>query len=279
MLAARLMTGGSDRKAIDNSTLAFVGPEASDGLDFSVRGSAFRISPTAAGDADGAGLQTAVLTGVQPAMSSTLSSGAGGNSFNGEAFSDGQPELDAISSKPATQTDKSESAGFSALVHSQGSIHASSDKPSEVISSRVVDTAKVINQVVRDVKLHMQNDTSQLTIRLDPPHLGALRVEIVSNAGTITANLQSSNETVRSLLETNLPMLKDSLSQAGIRVDSFNVSSGTDFSSQFNQHRGSNWQQSGRHYGTQSSDSDMGTAAAFTSRQLTEATVSYNWLA
>jgi hypothetical protein len=77
-------------------------------------------------------------------------------------------------------------------------------------------------------------------------------------------------------------MLKESLSQAGIRVDSFNVSSGADFS-QFAGHGNSAWQQpkGSAHTGGGDVETDPASVpiSAVMSGSGPQAAASYSWLA
>jgi hypothetical protein len=142
----------------------------------------------------------------------------------------------------------------------------------------LVMTEKVINQVVRDVKLHLRDGNSSVTIRLEPPELGSLRVEIATRGGAVTASIESPNAAVRNLLETNLQALKDSLSQAGIKVDSFLVSSGADFS-QFAQRGNNPWQRSRNSHRGQGNPDEQIAAAAPVTASGTQSAASYSWLA
>mgnify|MGYP000352192521 CR=1 FL=1 len=73
-------------------------------------------------------------------------------------------------------------------------------------------------------------------LRLSPPELGTLRVEIAVRDGALSARLQAENHTVRNLLLDNLPALRERLAQQDIRIDRFQVDI-------FDQSQTSNWQQ------------------------------------
>jgi flagellar hook-length control protein FliK len=281
MVAANLAQTGEHRAAAEDTSTKTLGSEAVDGLDFSVRGSAVRISPTVEKDADNTLFRMTAVTGVESAVSSELAANTGGDFSGGDQNGESKLDTDAVLSDVQGKADQSEKGGFSAVLHSQGPAHAASDKPSEVISTRSPLAEKVIGQVVKDVRMNLKNDGTHITMRLDPPELGALKVEIVSQAGSITANLQAGNDVVKGLLETNLPMLKESLAQAGIKVDSFNVSSGADFS-QFNQHKNENWQQpqhQHRYHSGSNQEAVNIPTSAFVSGSGMNSTLSYNWLA
>lgn len=91
---------------------------------------------------------------------------------------------------------------------------------------RVV-SAKIIHQVVKSAKLQSLENGTGMVIRLDPPHLGNLQVNVTVSNGSVSASIQTSNETTSQLLQADMANLKQALSDAGIRVDSINVSVST----------------------------------------------------
>lgn len=106
---------------------------------------------------------------------------------------------------------------------------AARPEPVEALQSRIID------QVVRGISLHRAGEHSDIVVRLNPPELGALRLQ-VSQVATedatagMTAHIQTTNSQVRGLLETHMPLLMDSLARAGLRMDSISVSVGSSFS-------------------------------------------------
>ncbi len=87
-----------------------------------------------------------------------------------------------------------------------------------------------VDQVVRAIRVDLSEGRSEMHMRLDPPDLGQLQVRLVSEGGAVTARFHAETETVRALLESQLPALREALSEAGIKVQQFNVYAGTDFS-------------------------------------------------
>jgi len=90
---------------------------------------------------------------------------------------------------------------------------------------RVVEQ-KLIHEIVRAAKVQLTEGGASMTMRLDPPHLGLLQMSVSAQQGTVTANLQTSTEAARNALQADLSLLKQALSDAGITVDSINVSLG-----------------------------------------------------
>jgi len=96
-------------------------------------------------------------------------------------------------------------------------------------ASPAVDQTKIIDQVVREVKLHRFDGHSDLIVRLDPPDMGTLRLQITQSASGLTGHIQASTDSVRGLLQANLPALMDALSGAGLRMESVSVSVNSSF--------------------------------------------------
>lgn len=88
---------------------------------------------------------------------------------------------------------------------------------------RVIEQ-KVIRQIVQSARIQMVDGGANMTLRLDPPHLGTLNMSVSTQDGSVVAHIQTSTESARHVLQADLPTLKQALSDAGIVVDSINVS-------------------------------------------------------
>jgi len=62
-------------------------------------------------------------------------------------------------------------------------------------------------------------------MRLDPPELGALRVQMTLTRGIVSAEFQASTPQAQGLLEKNLPVLRSALEGQGLTVDRLTVHS------------------------------------------------------
>lgn len=67
------------------------------------------------------------------------------------------------------------------------------------------------------------NHDGPVVVRLSPPELGSLKLEISLRNGALTANVQTDNSATRNILLDNLPALRDRLEQQDIRIERFNV--------------------------------------------------------
>jgi flagellar hook-length control protein FliK len=86
-----------------------------------------------------------------------------------------------------------------------------------------------------------------LRLRLHPPELGSLRLELSLRRGAMTARLETETEAARTMLLDNLPALRQRLAEHQIRVERFDVQwtgpSAGDLPGQADRH--ARWQASG----------------------------------
>ena len=61
-------------------------------------------------------------------------------------------------------------------------------------------------------------------MRLHPPELGSLRLEVSVRDGALTARLETDTPEARSVLLDHLPALRDRLAQQDIKIERFEVS-------------------------------------------------------
>jgi flagellar hook-length control protein FliK len=62
---------------------------------------------------------------------------------------------------------------------------------------------------------------------LNPEELGKVFMEVTAKDGAVKAKLLAQNETVKAALETQLVILQDRFKEAGMKVDSVEISVGT----------------------------------------------------
>jgi flagellar hook-length control protein FliK len=68
-----------------------------------------------------------------------------------------------------------------------------------------------------------QNRDGRVQVRLSPPELGALRIELTIQQGALSARLEAETTAARNMLLDNLPALRERLAQQDIRVERFDV--------------------------------------------------------
>lgn len=142
---------------------------------------------------------------------------------------------------------------------------------------------QIIDQVVQNVKLIKLPQQNDIVVKLTPPELGTLRVQISQAEQGMTTQIQTSGEQVKGLLQAHLPALNQAFSDAGLKMDSVSVTSGTSFGSLMQDSaNGSAQQQQGgqRHHYAGSQDANGNQTATNMSTVATSGeTTTYSWLA
>ena len=88
-----------------------------------------------------------------------------------------------------------------------------------------VDRARFVQRVGGAIRSAQQRD-GQIQLRLSPPELGTLRIQIVLNEGVLTAHLETETAAARAVLLDNLPALRERLAEQDIRIEKFDVDVG-----------------------------------------------------
>lgn len=142
---------------------------------------------------------------------------------------------------------------------------------------------RVIDQVVREVKLRRFDQGGEIIMRLDPPELGTMRVHLTQEAGILTGHISASSDQVKSLLQSHLSTLVDALAEAGVKMDSVSVSTGMP-SGTFNQESAQNSSQgqfsgSRRRFAAAGASAGVGAIAGSVGAFTSANNVGYSWLA
>ena len=88
-----------------------------------------------------------------------------------------------------------------------------------------VDRSRFVQRVSGAIRSAQQRD-GQIQLRLSPPELGTLRIQLTVNEGAITANLETETNAARTILLDNLPALRERLAEQGITIEKFDVDVG-----------------------------------------------------
>jgi len=88
-----------------------------------------------------------------------------------------------------------------------------------------VEDSRVIGQIVRGASIMTSQGRTEVRVRLRPPELGTVHVELSSDrTNVLEARIVAEREEVRELIERNLPELRQALQGAGVHVGDFDVS-------------------------------------------------------
>ena len=85
-----------------------------------------------------------------------------------------------------------------------------------------VDPARFVGRVAKAFQVASERDGT-LQLRLSPPELGALKLQLTVKDGVMSAQLETENAGARRVLLEHLPMLRDRLAEQSIRIDRFDV--------------------------------------------------------
>ena len=101
-------------------------------------------------------------------------------------------------------------------------IGMSSERTGDRLALGGTDQARLLQRVARAVEV-AQNRDGPIRLRLSPPELGSLRLEVRVNAGVLSARIEAETEIARTVLLENISALRDRLADQGVRVEQFDV--------------------------------------------------------
>lgn len=85
-----------------------------------------------------------------------------------------------------------------------------------------VDATRLLIRVARAFTAAQERD-GEIRLRLSPPELGSLRLDVRVQDGVLVARLQTETDAARTAILDNLPALRDRLSEQGVRIERFDV--------------------------------------------------------
>jgi flagellar hook-length control protein FliK len=85
-----------------------------------------------------------------------------------------------------------------------------------------VDAARFVGRVAKAVQT-AQERGGALHLRLSPPELGSLRLELSMQNGAMTATVETETSAARQVLLDHLPALRERLAEQNIRIERFDV--------------------------------------------------------
>lgn len=99
-----------------------------------------------------------------------------------------------------------------------------------IISTKVTPkaalTRSVMNQVIQGTKMsiNMSDQGSEILVKLNPKNLGNVALKMAFEKGTLLAQIQVENQTVKGIIESNLDDLKSALRDEGYEIGDLDVS-------------------------------------------------------
>lgn len=111
-------------------------------------------------------------------------------------------------------------------------------KKEELMPERIPGE-KVVSQILKGAQMMVKDGVSKLRLQLEPAELGKLELSIAIEQDLVTAKFVAESKGVQSLIESNLPQLRSSLQEAGLRVDLLQVGVQTGSNPQMQYHSSS----------------------------------------
>ncbi len=88
------------------------------------------------------------------------------------------------------------------------------------------DEKQVLKSIVRQARFMNHKGLSSAVIKLEPPSLGRLQLDIITDHSRITGRIIVESQEVKELIQSSISELRESLTQNGLKVDSFDVQVG-----------------------------------------------------
>ncbi|MDX1962532.1 MAG: flagellar hook-length control protein FliK [Pirellulales bacterium] len=111
-----------------------------------------------------------------------------------------------------------------ALAHSAPTNPAADQGSSASAGSHLteIERVRLIQRVARAFH-SLEDQVGELRLRLSPPELGSLKLEVTYREGNLTARLEAETTAARNILMESLPQLKERLAEQNVRIEAFEV--------------------------------------------------------
>ena len=96
----------------------------------------------------------------------------------------------------------------------------------EKLIARGASETKILNQIVNKLNVRTSGAQNEVHVKLDPPSLGTVRLNISTVGDSIRTVIIAENHAVKQTIENNFNQLRDAMSDQGLKVDSFSVTVG-----------------------------------------------------
>jgi flagellar hook-length control protein FliK len=88
---------------------------------------------------------------------------------------------------------------------------------------QITEFREIANQIIEQIKVTVLEDQSSMELQLNPENLGKVNLSVQSRDGVLTAQFVVNNDIVKEAIESQMVVLKDSLEQQGLRVETIEV--------------------------------------------------------
>lgn len=88
---------------------------------------------------------------------------------------------------------------------------------------RIETMREIVSQVVEQIKVTVKPTMSSMELQLNPEHLGRINLSVAAKDGVLTATFTAQNEIAKEALESQVQVLRDNLSEQGLKVEAIEV--------------------------------------------------------
>jgi hypothetical protein len=106
---------------------------------------------------------------------------------------------------------------------------AAPDLPVEEVAAAPIEWRNVEDQLVHAVRINLESGRTEARLHLEPPDLGAVRIQMVMDRDALSLSFHAESGTTRNLLEASLHQLRENLNREGISVGQMSVALSFDF--------------------------------------------------
>lgn len=92
-----------------------------------------------------------------------------------------------------------------------------------VVQTQRTDFNGIVKQIVEQIKVQIRPDVTSMEVQLNPENLGKVNLHISSKEGAVTAQLFVQNEAVKTMIEGQLSVLRETMAQQGVKVEAVEV--------------------------------------------------------
>ncbi len=104
----------------------------------------------------------------------------------------------------------------------EGLAPQTADGTRETVELNRAQQARLVQRVGRAIEAAQQRG-GPMRLRLSPPELGSLRLEVTVEKNVLSAKIEAESQMARAVLLENLPHLRDRLSEQGVQIEHFEV--------------------------------------------------------
>ncbi len=105
----------------------------------------------------------------------------------------------------------------------QGIKNAVNQVEGTMLTEEPVQQTDIVRQLVEQIRLNMNAQTTSLELQLYPEHLGRIQIQVVAKEGVMTASIVAETEAAKQAIESGLLNLKDAMNQQDLKVEAIEV--------------------------------------------------------